>query len=257
LLPPTDNLPSRPDSLPFSYAPVAVGGEQRVRFQAQPWLTQVEPSLMLVFTNSSSGPATVSVDGQTLFDGRLDAPVTAVRLGNLAVGEHTLNISATNSVVAFLNYLATATNAAYFQRYCTMASSNTLSFPYTKRQADAEVLVLKIFSPATTNPQPFEVRLNLKAAKPRGLGPFPEITFLEREAQVTPNADRHTWLVANATAQLDDGQPVFFPIDEDLPPGDYQVEVRVTAASPRWLSLSRTTPGVAEKLKLTLQQKLF
>jgi hypothetical protein len=257
LLPPMDNLPPRPDSLSFSYAPVAVGGDQRVRFQAQPWLTQVEPSLMLVFTNSSSGPATVSVDGQTLFDGRLDAPVTAVRLGNLAVGEHTLNISATNSVVAFLNYLATATNAAYFQRYCTMASSNTLSFPYTKRQADAEVLVLKIFSPATTNPQPFEVRLNLKAAKPRGLGPFPEITFLEREAQVTPNADRHTWLVANATAQLDDGQPVFFPIDEDLPPGDYQVEVRVTAASPRWLSLSRTTPGVAEKLKLTLQQKLF
>jgi hypothetical protein len=117
--------------------------------------------------------------------------------------------------------------------------------------------VLKLFSPATTNPQPFEVRLNLKATKPRGLGPFPEITFLEREAQVTPNADRHTWLVANATAQLDDGQPVFFPIDEDLPPGDYQIEVKVAADSPRWLSLSRTTPGVAEKLKLTLQQKLF
>src|SRR5262249_35750400 len=141
--------------------------------------------------------------------------------------------------------------------YCTISSSNALSFHYAKVQTNDEVLVLRIFSPAAASPQPFEVRLKLRSANSRGLGPFPSITFLEREAMVTPCPAGHTWLVADATAQLDDGQPVFFPIGPDLPPGQYEVQVKIAAASPRWLSLSRTTPGLAEQLKLTSEQKIY
>lgn len=257
LLPPTDSGPPRPDSLPFSYFPVAVGSEQQVRFQAQPALPQVEPTLMLIFTNRSSGSVTVTLDGQTVLDNRLDTPVTAVRLGDVNAGEHRLSISATRPVSAYLNCVEGATNTAYLQRFCTIATSNVLAFNYVKRQADAEFLVLWVFSPVTTNPQPFAVRLRLKTATPAGIGPFSQLTFTERDAQVTPGRVSGTWLVAGAPAQLDEGEPVFFPIGPDLPPGPYRIEVSVAGASPHWLTLCRTTPGLAEKLKLTTQQNLY
>jgi hypothetical protein len=257
LLPPTDGQPARADSLAFSYFPVTIGGEQRVRFRGQPWQSQVEPSLVLVFTNGIAGPATVTVDGQVLLDNRLEAPVTAVRLGSLPTGEHTLTIASGGSVSAYLNYLDSSADAAYLQRFCTLASSNALTFPYQKREADAEVLVLRIFSPLASGPQPFDVHVKLKGEPQRSLGPHSELTFLNREAQVTPGPVGRTWLVAGATAQLDDGQAVFFPVGPDLPPGQYELEVKIAAASPRWISLSRTTPGLAEKLKLSSQHSLY
>src|SRR6185503_1166856 len=146
LLPPNNAEPVRPESLPFSYFPVSVGAEERVHFQPLPWQAQVEPNLMLVFTNGSAGTATVKVDGQVVLDNRLGTPVTAVRLGALKPGEHTLDIRTTEPVSAYVNYLA-STNVAYFQRFCTFVSSNALSFPYSKRDTNTEVLVLRIFSP--------------------------------------------------------------------------------------------------------------
>ena len=130
-----------------------------------------------------------------------------------------------------------------------------MSFPYVKRQGAPELLVLRVFSPPTTNPQPFQVCLKAQTSAPRGIGPFPELTFLERQAQVTPGPAGRTCLVATTEAGLDDGQPLFFPLGSDLPPGEYRIEVQVASSSPRWVSLSRTTPGLAEKLSLTLEHR--
>jgi len=262
LLPPTDSQPPRLDTLPFCYFPVGVGNEQSVRFQSAPWEAHVEPTLMLVSTNGSPGRATVTVDGQTLLDNRIESPVTAVRLGSLKSGEHKLTITATSPVFAYLNHLESATNAAYLQRFCVLTSNNTISFPYMKRQWDTEMLVLKVFSPVGAL-QPFKVQLELKSATPRGIGPFSELTFLEREAQVTPTSISRTWLVASIgspqESQLNDGEPIFFPIGTDLPPGRYNLKVKISGGpqqSARWLSLTRTTPGLAEKLKLTTQNTI-
>lgn len=255
MFPPTEGEPSRPDSVPFSYAPVKIGCEQRVQIQGLPWQLQVEPTLVLVFTNGTRGTATVRVDGQTLLDSRVEAPVSEVHLGDLKVGEHRLNITVTSPALAYLNYVDAGTNTAFLQRFCLMASSNVLSFPYVKRQAVPELLVLRVFSPSVTNPQPFQVCLKAQTSSPRGIGPFPDLTFLEREAQVTPGPAGRTCLVATTAAGLDDGQPLFFPLGSDLPPGEYKIEVQVAASSLRWVSLSRTTPGLAEKLSLTLEHR--
>jgi hypothetical protein len=256
LLPPAEGKPPRPESLAFSYSPIAVGREQRVRFQGEDWERQVAPSLMLICSNESPGSVKVKVDGHTLFDNALEAPVTQVRLGNLSVGEHELMVSASGPVSAYLNCLESATNAAYLQRFCVMASSNALQFPYLKRDANEEVLVLRVFSPVQTNPQPFDVHLKLKPSTPRGMGPFAELTLLERKVRVTPNAAGRTRLVAANGAPLDDGQSVFLPVGPDLPVGRHELEVAVVAASPRWLSLSRTTPGLAEKFELTSKRRV-
>jgi len=255
LLPTTDAEPPRPESLPFSYSPVAVGSPQRVRFQGPTWEPEVAPSLMLISETDTPGSAVVTVDGQPLLDTRLEAPVTQLGLGPLTVGDHTLEIRASHPVSAHVNYCVTQTNAAYVQRFCVMAGSNTLHFPYVKRQPGDELLVLRVFSPAEEQGRPFDVHLKLKPSSPRGTGPFPGITVLERDARVTPNAVCRTRRVAATPSWLDDGQPVFLRVGQDVPPGQHEVEVIVRSTSPRWLSLSRTTPGVVEKLELSSNRR--
>jgi hypothetical protein len=251
LMPATTALPSRPESLSFTYSPIGVGGEQRLRFEPLPWEQSVAPSLILVSTNSSPGSATVSVDGHVISSRRLDTPVIALRLGSLPAGDHLIKVAADNAVSAYANFLRPITNAAYLQRFCVETSSREMHFRYVKHQTGMEALVLRIFSPIAAGARPFKVNLRLRPSTSAGSGPFAEVTFLEREAWVTPGSLGTTWLVGATPAQLDGGQAVFFPVGADVPPGEHELEVRISASSTRWLSLSRTTPGIAEKLEIT------
>lgn len=255
LLPPAGDQTQRPDSIAFSYFPVDVGRVQRVRLQGEAWERVVTPSLILVSTNGSPGAATVTIDGRSVLDSSLETPVTQIRLGSLTVGQHQVKVTANRSISAYLNYLKFATNAALIQRFCIMASSNVLHFPYFKRQAGEEMLVLTVFSPWETNPAPFQVHLKLIPGTPRGIGPFSSLTLLERQAQVTPSPTGDSHLVAALPAQLDDGQPLFLQVGPDVPPGQHELEVSIAADSPRWLSLSRTTPGQVEKLEIASKHR--
>jgi hypothetical protein len=255
LVPPAEGQVPREGRLPVTYYPVTVGSRQHVRFQAEPWETLVKPNLVLVFTNESPGTAKVSVDGHTRFENRIEAPVTEISLGQLKPGAHELTIFAAGAPAAYVNYIETTNTAAYLQRFCLTASSNSLSFPYLKRDANSELLVARVFSPGTTNPESFEINVKLKSPGPRGTGPFPALTFMERQARVTPGQTGRPRLVAAADPLLDEGQPLFLPMGPDLPPGLYELELKVKASGARWVSLSRTTPGVAEKLSLFLQMR--
>ena len=245
--------PARAESLPFTYFPLTVGSQQTVRIQGLPWEQRVSPMLILALTEGTPAPVVVTIDGAPVFTNRLEAPVSALRLGELKTGEHELNIQALTPAAAFMNFQDTTASATHVQRFCLLASSNALSFPYVKREAGAEILVLRIFSRSDSSWQPFHVRFALKALPARGVGPFPDLTLPAREAEVTPGPPGRSCLVGTAPAQLDDGVPLFFPMGPDLPPGTYEIEVRVEAPTPRWLSLSRTTPGLTEKLSVTLQ----
>ena len=257
LLPSTKGPSPRTDSLPFTYSSVEVGVEQRVHFEGLPWEREIAPSLILVSTNNPLGSVRISIDGQLILTRRLETPVSALRLGNLTVGGHVLSVTADCPVSAYVNFLGSAPNAGYLQRFCVAASSDVLHFRYVKREAGTEALVLRVFSPIMADSRPFQVRLRFKPSVPAGSGPFPEITLLEREAWITPGASGQTFLVAAAPAQLDDGQPVFLTLGADVPPGEHEIEIALSASSPRWLSLSRTTPGLTEKLEVTASRVVY
>jgi hypothetical protein len=258
LLPVTGPGPTRPESLSFTYYPVKTGCLERVRLLSDPWEPQVAPTLVLASSSTATAAANVSIDGRMIFQHSLVSPVTELRLGSLKPGEHSISINSAAPLSAFLNYVESSSSTAYLQRFCVQASSNVLAFPYTKRQAGAEVLVMKIFTPASPQRQEaFRVRLQLRTDRARDTGPFDDLTVPEREARVTPNPVSRTWAIGATPARLDDGQPVFFPIGSDFPPGQYMIEVAVETDKPCWLSLSRTTPGVADKLVLSLQPRTF
>jgi hypothetical protein len=204
---------------------------------------------MLVSTGALPSAVTVTVDGEIRFEGPLEASVVQVRLGPLSVDEHTLHITASRPLAAYMNHLGPPNQAAYLQRFCVLASTNTLEFPYIKREAGEELLALRILSLATSNGVPFQVRLELRPDAPRGVGPFPELTTFKRDVRVTPQPGRSAYLVAGAPARLDEGQAIFLSVGPDVPPGAHTLKVKVAADAPRWVSLSRTTPGLESKLR--------
>jgi hypothetical protein len=195
------------------------------------------------------------VAGQLLLETPLEAPVKRVRLGNIPVGEHILSITSTHAISAYLNHIESDTPPAYLQRFCIETHSNALRFAYVKRSPTEEILALRLFSPAQAEPEPFDVRVELKPPAARGVGPFPTLTLMKREARVTPTPTRGVRLVGGTPSVLDDGQFVFIPVGPDMPPGNYELEISVAASSPRWLSLSRTTPGRTDQLELVSKRR--
>jgi hypothetical protein len=255
LVPPAETRAPRPGSLPFSYFPIEVNTLQRIRLKGDAWEQVVVPSLMLVSSNEAPDFVQIKLDGQPLLDTPLEAPVTRVSLGHVSVGEHTLWIAARQPVDAYLNHIESYTHPAYLQRFCITTGPDPLRFPYVKQSPSEETLALRIFSPAEAEPEPFKVGVELKSDKQRGLGPFPNLTLTKREAWITPNPVSRVRLVAGTPSALDDGQTLFIPVGTDMPPGQYEIEVTVSAPSPRWLSLSRTTPGLAEQLEFVSKRR--
>ena len=250
LMPIPDGKAQRPENLAFSYVPLETGRDLRVRLQGQPWEREVTPSLMILYTGTLPGSSRITINGVTTLETPLLSPVTRLRLGSLDVTHHRLKVDVDGRASAYLNHVAEGASAAYLQRFCLQGSSNVLTFPYLKRQVGREVLALNVFSPVEPDPQPFRVLLRLKPGEPCRLGPFPELTVLEREARVTPNPDGRAWLVSAAAAELDAGRLVFLPVESDVPPGLHELELQILASTPRWVSLSRTTPGFSPTLKL-------
>lgn len=254
LIPPSQARAMRPGSSSFSYFPVEVNTSQTVQLKGDAWEQVVTPNLMLLSSNGTPGRVRITLDDQPLLDSLLETPVTRVSLGAVAVGEHRLHIHSTQPLSACLNHIIADTHAMYLQRFCVETTSNTLHFPYLKQDPNEETLALRLFSPVQPQPEPFRVRIELVSSVQRRFGPFQRLTLLQREARITPGQVSQARLVAGSPAELDEGQPVFLTIGPDMPPGPYTLAVTVTAPSPRWLSLSRTTPGLAERIEFASQR---
>ncbi|MCS7337183.1 MAG: hypothetical protein NZ739_02960 [Verrucomicrobiae bacterium] len=255
LVPAREGAPVRASGLPHRFVQVPVNTTNRVVFCAAFAETHIEPSLIVFCTNEPGPRVSVSLNGQTVFDGLVPGSVAELRLGRLAPGGHELCVAAPESVYAYVNYLDVFPTPAYWRRFCAAATTNTIWFTYKKESADTELLVLRIFSPLQANTKPYQVRVKLHVESPRQPGPFPEVTFLEREAYVTPVQSGRASMVSVPPYQLDEGQAVFVPVGPDVPPGQYELEVHLDAVLPRWVLLSRVTPGVAEKLVVTLEPR--
>ncbi len=256
LVPIKENRVPRPEALPTRYLPVSVGVVQQVCFEAAQGKTNVEPTLILVCTHDSRERVSVSLNERMIFDGYLQGNITEIRLGTLNPGVHQLYVRTDAVLGAYMNYLGNEASGAYLRRFCVMVTSNVLHYTYVKQRTDTELLVLRIFSPLCTNRVPYQVRVRFNAPSPRSVGPFADVTILEREATVTPGGTGWVSLIPVQPMQLDDGQAIFLPIGPDFPPGQYEIEVQVNTTAPRWVALSRTTPGLAEKLAITLEPRL-
>jgi hypothetical protein len=146
------------------------------------------------------------------------------------------------SLEAFLSNLEDDPAPVWLKRLCVTAPSAPLEFVYQKRQIGAELLVIRLYARLGELERAC-LEASLQLPNERGMGPWERVTLLTRRFGVTAAGGADALMLGSDPGALDLGQPMFVPIGADMPPGTYRLEIDVVCHWPRWLTVSRTTPG--------------
>lgn len=252
MLPLAHPPPERMSSLNTLFTPLQLHTRHQIQLAPLPGFAQIRPSI--VVHNPSALPSMVSVvvDGCESAWDMAGHSVHEFKLGPLIPGEHEIRVKAPAPITAMINHAATQTSNLWRKRFCVEAESRAYTFAFDKRSPTNEVLVLRIFFPEGRN-QPCLVGARLKPPPTRSLGPFDSLTLFRRTWEVQPAGGEPAFVLGAPNQRVDTGQPVFFPLGSDLPPGQYELEISFTQVDRHLFTLSRTTPGEYESRSITIE----
>jgi len=249
---------NRLHSLPFVFVPILTITNSLLIFMSPPQEETIQPTLVLLGTSAYTGSVSVILDEQIIFNKPLPNLPAIIRMPRISPGIHKLAIMGTPSGLrAFVNYVSpdsTGENLElYTLRYCLKVQTNTLKFKYSKASSQPELIVLRIFSPTTASNSPCAFKLSFKGLKYQGYGPFTEVSLPKREITVVSTLNQGLSYIIGQSIYLDEGLSFVFPVNEDVPAGEYEIEIHTVSESPRWLSLSRITLPQSEKISADIE----
>jgi hypothetical protein len=156
-------------------------------------------------------------------------------------------VTASRPVRVFLNYLHPGKPPAWVKRLgIVVEKGEGLTFDYEKVAAEEELLALTLFR-AHGVLERSSVRVRLAGAPARGPGPFSTWTFRDRVYDVRPAEGDPVPVLGARDESVDPGQPFYFPLGNDLPPGRYRFTVDLERGPGGYLVLTRSIPGAYER----------
>ncbi len=229
----------RPQLLPVFFVPVA-DGEHSIRLHAVGASGMVRPKLLFQNPGERASRVRLRVNGRTRFQGLLPPGQGVLPLGRLPAGLHQIELSAPG-VAVHLNHRRVQGEGVLLRAAVRMARS-VRRFPIRKSLQAAEVLSVRLYHPLQ-QVGAGRVRLQLVQGEPQTGGPFDSLTFPGQQVQLAGHrAQRVTVLGAQ---QFYAGfEPTYFQLGEDLPPGNYELEVAwPDGAQDGLVLMSRLLPG--------------
>lgn len=244
--------PVRRLSLASIFSPLPEGGEVAAEFVAATPGGTATPQLM--FLRDQGGPATLrlEVDGRAVFSAQVAAARGTVAVPPIPAGTRRLRAFAPPGTALYINQATPHPGALISRRAIRLVSGETV-FEFEKRmpaEGEAPELVVAHFygQPAAGEAPPRqEVAIIVEGGPPRGPGPHLGFTIRERLYDVRRGPEPPDVRVLGAAGQLGPERILFLPFGPDLPPGLYRVRVRLSNGPEALLSLTRTTPGIAER----------
>ena len=158
--------------------------------------------------------------------------------------KHQLRIDDESGGHFFLSQVETDNRSTYSKRLAPQVPNGPLRFRVTKHSAAAETLILRPYFPREWNRR---VRVHLRILDaPLAEGPFVGWTLRLRSFDVLPLAESPGLALGADEPLVDGGQRCYFRLAEDLPIGEYTLEVRFDEPRPptAYATLYRLLPGV-------------
>ncbi len=143
----------------------------------------------------------------------------------------------------FLNHVYPQNLPVFQKRLANRLRDSKLCFPYDKRTSQSELLLMRYFR-SGENASCLKVRIHGKL--PRATGPTRDWTLTERVFDLRPTASRPAIVLHNSTETVDEGQLIFLPLGDDLPAGEYAIEVESLDGDDGYLMLYQLTSGMPE-----------
>ena len=98
------------------------------------------------------------------------------------------------------------------------------------------------------------VAIAIEGGPERGLGPHAGFTLRERLYDIRRGPQPPDVRVLGVAGAVGPERALFLPLGPDLPPGRYRIRIRLAEGPEALLSLTRTTPGTAERRELRREQ---
>ena len=244
----------RDEALGTTFREVSNTGVNDLELRDLPAISQVRPSLLYVREDERPMAVTVTLDGVPVIERQMAGRRGEITLPATGVGVHRLSITAGDAQARWLINHAGAGEAAYLKRLVHRIPRNGLTYLFEKTAAE-EVLSARFFMPHDHR-QRARLNITIDAVQPRGIGPFRGWTFTDRLNDVRPG-DGEPVVVWNTRSELvSEGQPVFVPLADDLPPGLYRIRVQLEEDVPGYFSLYQLMPGQFDQRRFFVERML-
>jgi hypothetical protein len=173
---------------------------------------------------------------------------------------HRLRIDAVGASQVFLRNVQLDGAPCYTKRFVYQVDERPLSFDVVKHTAAAEQVLLRTCVPLLNqqageprasdvahtddSPQRATICIRVLGSEQRSRGPLPGWTLEQRAYQIAPADDKPGLLFEGTLVDVDQGRICPVVLGEDLPPGQYTLEVRAgePSAGPLFVSLYRIRP---------------
>jgi hypothetical protein len=233
------------DSLPALFRPLPNGTPTTVTFQADSGKSLLEPTLIYRRQGKEPVAVTISVDNRVAFSGTLDASLGEIRLVAIPAGVHSVTVSAPNDVRFAINYTGPSPDSSVM-RLANRFRGAELVFDYEKAVAEEEILGMRFYA-ASPGENQATIRVFCDAARTKKGGGWTSWTFPERRYTIRLDGADQVQALGTDGRPLLSGEPLYIPFGDDLPPGRYTIRVVTEKPVEGYITLSRTTPGIAAK----------
>ena len=241
LTPLEEGAPRREEALAATFVPVPSGQSVDLAFAA-PFGLVPEPRLVFLRETAAPVPFTLHVDGLLHAGGHLVGRRGEIPLPPLEAGRHRVVFEAASAGRFFISHVQGG-GPAYLKRLVNrLPAAGEMAFDFERRSADEETLSVRLYAPAGPGARR-ELRAWLEPLPLKTAGPFTSWTLGSRRFSVDPAGGEAVAVLGTSGEWVDQGQLLFLPLGEDLPPGRYRLHLRLADPGEAYLSLSRLTPG--------------
>jgi hypothetical protein len=160
-----------------------------------------------------------------------------------STSKHTIRIDAPRTMRLACSHLEVSDAPLYTKRLASQLENGRLRFLVTKRSSEAEGFILR---PFLTSKWKQRARMMVRIlGGPEAEGPFSTLTLRSRVFDFLPNTESIGLVLGTEDQAVDGGQRCFFRLAEDLPAGEYTVEIELQNPRPKiaYAVLYRVIPG--------------
>ena len=234
--------PLRKEALNAAYAPIALNRSLKVVLQSPESLQTIRPKLIYLANDGGQTPLQLYVNDSLHLTHELTGPRGRLTLPAMSSGQNRIRVQAPPGIRVYLNQVVSK-RPDHMLRFANRIDAGGLSFDFRKQTAGEENLSLKLFSPYG-EPEPSVFRVSLEPATDRSIGPYEKLSLPERKFIVSPPENGpKVPVMQSETGFVSRGQTFFYPLGDDLPPGQYRVNIELVSGPGGYLQMYRVLPG--------------
>lgn len=251
---PADEI-RRVESLPFVYQRIPQNQQVTCNFVSPIPNRQITPTLILFSNRKDTFNVEIYVDGHRVGQKQVNTSQDQIRLPNLTAGKHQIRVCSNSNIKIMLNSMNLFNDTVYMKRLTALLDQKPLEFIYPKASHNEEQISVRFFSASQTKERK-QIQITIEDLNRSEIGPFPFWTLSKRLFDLAPSSGTPAHILNTNKKTNGEGQLIFLPLGEDLPPGEYRIRIKNLNEEPAYISVSRLLQGRKEQRTFFVEREL-